>query len=335
MGSFFIPQIPTYRIEKAIDLEGISGVEVNGLEHPIVRKDHARSIYSFNPNNISFKELVNFGVSSKAAFNWTKYLEKGGRFKSLNDVKRVYGLSTEQLTMLSPFIQFSLAPQADKKKETPALKKVATPIDINAAEYGDLISIGMPSSVAHVLLKYRMAGKVFYNMEELRKVYGLTDSLLAELAPFLLFADRPASVLKEPTFSNLQIDLNNTDTVELKKLTGIGSKLAQRILKYRDNLGGFYELDQLKEIYGLPDSTFQFIKPNLYISSAIKTIQVNTTDFTKLYHPYFDKKQASIIQNFIAAHKPIRSLEQLYDIRAFNTDFWKKLSPYLDFEKEN
>jgi competence ComEA-like helix-hairpin-helix protein len=64
------------------------------------------------------------------------------------------------------------------------------------------------------------------------------------------------------------VDINSADTTPFIALPGIGAKLAQRIIKFRDKLGGFYSIDQVAETFGLPDSTYQKIKPRLIIKNT-------------------------------------------------------------------
>jgi competence protein ComEA len=74
---------------------------------------------------------------------------------------------------------------------------------------------------------------------------------------------------KGKTYST--ININAADTSAFSTLPGIGSKLANRIITFREKLGGFYSANQVAEVYGLPDSTFLKIKPYLIIGDvAIK-----------------------------------------------------------------
>ena len=43
------------------------------------------------------------------------------------------------------------------------------------------------------------------------------------------------------------VDINTADTTAFISLPGIGSKLAARIVNFRDKLGGFYSIDQVGE----------------------------------------------------------------------------------------
>ncbi len=69
-------------------------------------------------------------------------------------------------------------------------------------------------------------------------------------------------------YESLRIELNSADTTELKKLRGIGSKLSQRIVKYRTKLGGFSSKEQLKAVYGLSEETYEAILPHVWVDST-------------------------------------------------------------------
>lgn len=75
---------------------------------------------------------------------------------------------------------------------------------------------------------------------------------------------------KDDAYETLRIELNSADTTELKKLRGIGSKLSQRIVKYRNKIGGYHSLEELKAIYGLSEETYQGIIPHLWIDTSMR-----------------------------------------------------------------
>ncbi len=74
---------------------------------------------------------------------------------------------------------------------------------------------------------------------------------------------------KDDDYESLRIELNSADTTELKKLRGIGSKLSQRIVKYRNKIGGYHSVEELKAIYGLQEETYQQIAPHLWIDTSV------------------------------------------------------------------
>lgn len=72
-----------------------------------------------------------------------------------------------------------------------------------------------------------------------------------------------------PTKSKIRkIELNRADSSDLVSLYGIGPILSKRIVKYRKSLGGkFHSVEQLKNVYGLSEETFQAILPYVWIDT--------------------------------------------------------------------
>ena len=65
-----------------------------------------------------------------------------------------------------------------------------------------------------------------------------------------------------------KIELNSADSAALVQLYGIGPVLSRRIIKYRTSLGGrFHSVEQLKNVYGLSEETFQNILPHVWIDT--------------------------------------------------------------------
>lgn len=131
----------------------------------------------------------------------------------------------------------------------------------------------------------------------------------------------------------LVISLDNADSVVLEKLPGIGPVLSARIIKYRDKLGGFYEVDQLREVYGLSDSVFSKIAPLLRLEgNRIKKIAINSASEEELRkHPYLQWKLAKQLIKFREAHGSFEEVKDLEEIWGLDRDKLKKLIPYLVF----
>lgn len=131
----------------------------------------------------------------------------------------------------------------------------------------------------------------------------------------------------------LEIALENADSAVLEKMPGIGPVLSARIIKYRDKLGGFYEVDQLREVYGLSDSVFGKIAPLLRLNSNnIKKIAINSASEEELRkHPYLQWKLAKQLIKFREAHGSFEEVKDLEEIWGLDRDKLKKLIPYLVF----
>lgn len=62
-----------------------------------------------------------------------------------------------------------------------------------------------------------------------------------------------------------KVDLNRADKRALVGISGIGERLAQRIIDYRDASAGFDSLEELREVKGIHDSKFARIKEYLIV----------------------------------------------------------------------
>ena len=114
-------------------------------------------------------------------------------------------------------------------------------------------------------------------------------------------------------------------------LPGIGSKLAQRIITFRDKLGGFYKIEQVAETFALPDSTFQKIKNRLLLANtALKQININTATLDELKsHPYLRYAIANAIVQYRAQHGNFNSISDLKKMALVTDELFTKAAPYL------
>ncbi len=145
------------------------------------------------------------------------------------------------------------------------------------------------------------------------------------------FADKTTAPKKD--HYDFKIEVNSATPEEYEKLYGIGKVFAQRIVTFRDKLGGFYTVDQLKDVWGIEDSTFQKFKKNLTIKPVkIKKININTATFEELTaNPYFFSTIAKQIIGYRTKVKPFTSVEDiknLYFVKDHPEQF-NKLAPYV------
>ncbi len=127
------------------------------------------------------------------------------------------------------------------------------------------------------------------------------------------------------------VDLNMADSTALVLLPGIGAATAARIMRYREQLGGFVQVDQLMEIEGLPDSLMQWF--TVLDSTAMQRINVNNASVQELRrHPYLNFYQARAIVELRRERGKIKGPGQLSMLDEFSARDLERLSPYLDFE---
>lgn len=303
---------------------------------------HEKATRRIYANHVTLDELLQAGVPNRVAGNWIKYLNKGGNIRSLKDLRKIYGMDPTLLDKLAPHLVFEQEHIVERTASHELLQRPnlpTSPIDPNSAGVRELAAVGLPLKIAYTLDNYRKKGGRFSKPADLTRVYGLKDSMLQRILPFLVFEKEepdPATnsendELNKIPATALPLDLNQADTTSLKTLPGIGPVLARRIVSFRDALGGFHETEQLKEVYGLPDSTYRLIASRLAVSPINRPIRIHQDLPLKKPHPYLNVKESRVLANYIMQHGPLTRSEDLYRIQAFDSAFWKKLLPYLDF----
>ncbi len=216
-----------------------------------------------------------------------------------------------------------------------------TLIELNTATAEILQELpGIGPSMAGSILVYRDEIGGFYYAEQLLEVPGIGEAKLDGLLPFiridtLLAKVRPTSkplpakvladtVAVKDTREDWPIKLKPGETIELnhatvdqlRRLPGIGLAYAERILAYRQRLGGFVNTAQLQEISGIGEAKYKALTPYLHLDTkVVKLLNVNTaTEAELLGHPYTSK---AWVQELVS-HRPytdLRSIPQDYDPR--------------------
>ncbi|MCB0644232.1 MAG: helix-hairpin-helix domain-containing protein, partial [Phaeodactylibacter sp.] len=205
------------------------------------------------------------------------------------------------------------------------------------AGYKEFLQLGFSERVAKTLLAFRKKGGQFYQPQDLLKVYGLEPALLEQVQDRLYFPEKQTVAIPEGNpkpYSErrapILVDINQSTATDWQALHGIGPAYANRIINFRDKLGGFASVDQIAETWGLPDSTFQQIKPFLQFSPVFQQVSINTATIETLSrHPYINKKTAQLIVRFRENHGPYSSLEALLQIPLIQQDLLDRLAPYL------
>jgi competence protein ComEA len=207
--------------------------------------------------------------------------------------------------------------------------------DPNGVPYDTLIKLGFTAKEANTLIAYRKKGGKFRQPSDIRKVYGIEGEKSEKLIPFVKVkadtAQKDTFVSKKPR--KTLIDLNKSDSAILVTLPGIGPVLSVRIIKYRNLLGGFASVNQLKEVYGLPPETFEIIKGRVFAdSSAIAGININTAGYKELSRmPYLERYEISSILKYRELKGRIEDISELTENKLITSEKANKIRPYMKF----
>lgn len=218
------------------------------------------------------------------------------------------------------------------------------PNTLNAAGWKRL---GLRDKTITTIQNYLSKGGHFYQPEDIRKIWGLHPDELERLLPYVSIAqttrsygsnNTTASQAPYPQKSAYQpatiADVNTADTTAFIALPGIGSKLAARIVAFRDKLGGFYKVEQVADTYGLADSVYQRIKDRLHIvPGAVTKININTATIEQLKtHPYIKYALANTIVQYRNQHGPYSTVADIKKIVLVSEEVFEKVKPYLRVE---
>nr|WP_320057335.1 helix-hairpin-helix domain-containing protein [uncultured Bacteroides sp.] len=219
------------------------------------------------------------------------------------------------------------------------------PFDPNVSDSATFVRLGLQPWMAHNIMHYRAKGGKFRKPEEFKKVYGLTEEQYATLLPYIYVNDtfqkkdttgilikrNPQDSLKVIKYAaGTVVDLNLSDTTELKKIPGIGGGIARMIIGYRKQLGGFYRIEQLSEI----NLNVEKVRPWFRIGNEqTRRINLNKASVERLKaHPYLNFYQAKVIVEHREKNGPLRSLKQLTLYNEFTQKDFERISHYVCFE---
>jgi competence ComEA-like helix-hairpin-helix protein len=226
-------------------------------------------------------------------------------------------------------------------ENTPFTESTLFPFNPNTLQEEGWQRLGLRPRTIKTILNYRSKGGRFYKPEDLKRIWGLPAGFYDRVQAYIRIPDAKPEAApnnfktpyekKERTIT--VIDINTADTATLIALPGIGSKLANRIIAFRERLGGFYSVHQLSETYGLPDSTFQKLKPRLQVHGDLKKLNINTATKDELKtHPYIKWQLANLIVEYRAQHGLFKKPDELKNIMLIDETVYNKMAPYLTID---
>lgn len=211
--------------------------------------------------------------------------------------------------------------------------------------------LGMSVDEIDRLHAFRNAGKFVNSAEEFRAITQISDSLLEAISPSFKFPDWVDKKTKyNPVYSVdenqsrkevsenpiVKEDLNTADVEQLKKINGIGEKLSERIISFRNRLDGFLVDAQLYDVYGLDSVVVQrtLAKFTVLTPPTVQRIELNEATYDQLRSiVYINGNLAEKILNYRAVNGLFTSLEELTKIEDFPTSRLSSIALYLYLKK--
>ena len=301
----------------------------------VVQKNKLDTLFVFDPNTVTYDELLLLGFDKRTAVGIIKYRTAGKVFGITEEFALCYGVTDSMFARVRPYIKIGTKyATKPKPRTTDTIRKKTTPrfsprpfekfhIDTVGVEY--LRLIGFSTRQAEALIEYRKRGGGIFSMNELRDCYAVSEEMADSLAHFVILSVRdPLAGL---------IEINSADSATLRKVRGIGAKTVVAVMEYRKLLGGFVSKEQISELKCVTPDNFLKISEQIYCDSCkISKIDINfapASDFE--HHPYMSRRAAKLILETRESKGGWNSIEEMQRDNIFTEEQARAIAPYLLF----
>ncbi|WP_437399457.1 ComEA family DNA-binding protein [Flagellimonas lutimaris] len=199
-------------------------------------------------------------------------------------------------------------------------------------------TLGLSTFELDRLFAYREEGKFVNSAKDFQAVTKISDSLLNALSPYFKFPDwvgENQSSKKKTSFVKKEKktkDLNSATEEDLMEVYGIGETLSERIIKFRDRLGGFLVNEQLYDVYGLKPEVAEkaLLKFQVIEIPSLDKININKASIEELSELiYINRSLASNIIEYRDKNGSFASFQELSNVDAFPTEKLDRIALYL------
>lgn len=257
LPKFLWQQKPDLLIPLAIEQFGIDTIYMrDGLAE--VAASTEKPPFIFDPNTASSSTLMSLGFSAKLASTLENYRAKGGFIQSGKDLYKIWGMPPLLAERLAPFVR-TISKSTQNKAWLSAKGPVyaaAAPIDINTATVNEFEALrGIGPVLAARIVGFREKQGGFVRVQDLLLVYGVKDSLLLTLSPYLRLEESRVP----------RSNFNQASVLQLVQKAGLQPVVAQAVVRWRQQNGAFATFDELENFEGLSAAILAALKRLFFI----------------------------------------------------------------------
>lgn len=210
--------------------------------------------------------------------------------------------------------------------------------DPNALPERDWKRLGLTEKQVKSIRRYEEKGGKFRKKEDLKKMYCIREEQYLSLEPYIVIAseNKPSAAFVESKVvaatpaKITMVELNTADSVQLTTLKGIGPFFAKMIIRYRNQLGGFYAKEQLLEVWKFDREKYDAIEKNVTVDAAlIRKIVLNSCTAEQLKSPYLAWNMVNAIINYRKAHGKFKTIDDIRKTDLVDDETLRKIAPYL------
>lgn len=285
--------------------------------------------FYFDPNQTSDSAWQILGLSKRNINTINNYLSKGGQFRKPDDLSKIYGLDSSWFASIRDYIVIKDKREKSAKSKNFAPRFNFEKFDPNQISKEALMVMGLRDWQAKGLITYREKVKPFRSPEQLFTVYSLDSFIVEKMLPYIAIDTASLPEIKER--KSPVADISVADSATLSEVWGVSGYLARNIIKYRGRLGGYYSIEQIREVYGVDEDRYLKIKPNLELrEGGITKLDINKASFKELLrHPYLEYDMVKSIVYFRENTRPFKKIDELQYVEGIDKKLLKKLEHYL------
>ncbi|MBB5397584.1 ComEA family DNA-binding protein [Mucilaginibacter sp. AK015] len=200
-------------------------------------------LFKFNPNTAASADWQKLGITMKQAETIKNYIKNGGRFRKVDDLKKIYGLTTSDYERLAPYVVIP-----EEKVAAKAL------VELNSADSARLTSVeGVGPAFAKRIIYYRERLGGFVAKEQLKEVYGIDELKYKEIV----------GQVRVDAGNIRKLNINTVSFDKLHLLPYLNYKQVNAIIEYRNQHGNYTSLNDLKNIAIIDEGILRKIEPYL------------------------------------------------------------------------
>jgi competence ComEA-like helix-hairpin-helix protein len=250
--------------------------------------------------------------------------------------KEVMIITKEELKQVDELRQETKTRQAGLyQKKTKIYSRPPAKFNPNEYSLEQWVALGLTSKQAGVVLKFTSRG--VYNIADVERIFVIPHELMTLMKDSLVFPERKYKNEYSTKSTSLKkeikpININNAPIEELMEMPGVGTYIAERIIAYRERLGGFIAKEQLMDIRKIDLELFNKLEGYVLVDKQlIKPLNVNKASAEELKnHPYFNWSIAnSIVKMRAQRGGSFKSLDELLDSALIDRELFEKIKPYL------
>lgn len=274
---------------------------------------------------IAFYFLMPFIFQKKSNFDFTSYKEQVKAFMDSAIVDSSFENQEYYHKKYNDYIS------REYNVENNGANFQMTSFDPNGLPKEIWIQMGLSEKQAQVIKNYEAKGGKFKTKEDVKKQFVISEVFYAKIEPYIVFAEINDELVSEQ--APLSIDVNHATKEDFMLINGVKDYLADGIIKYRERLGGFISIEQLKEVKYLSERIYNDITPHCFITSySIRKLNINLAEWKEFAtHPYIGGDLATKIIDYRKQHGIFKSADNFKKSGLVDDMLYAKLVPYLSF----